>query len=161
MPPVRPGRARHSAALVVVVGTVASIGVAAAPPAGAANWAPVHSSDFPDPSTMEWLGVYYSFATQNFAAPSQTINIQAATSLDGTNWRPWAGAAVLPHVGAWAKPGNTWAPSVVRDNADNNFVMYYTATEPRRPASSQSGTRTPKRPPPSLSHQRRSHPPAA
>ena len=76
------------AALVVVVGTVASVGVAAAPPAGAANWAPVHSSDFPDPSTMEWLGVYYSFATQNFATPSQTINIQAATSLDGTNWTP-------------------------------------------------------------------------
>jgi Glycosyl hydrolases family 43 len=117
------------AALVVVVGTVASIGVAAAPPAGATNWAPVHGNDFPDPSTMEWLNVYYSFATQNFAAPSQTINIQAATSLDGVNWTPWTGAAVLPHVGVWAKPGNTWAPSVVRDNADNDFVMYYTATE--------------------------------
>ena len=64
---------------------------------------------------MEWLGVYYSFATQNFAAPSQTINIQAATSLDGTNWTPWTGWASAAHVGAWAKPGNTWAPSVVRD----------------------------------------------
>jgi hypothetical protein len=117
------------AALVVVVGTVASIGVAAPPPASATNWAPVHSNDFPDPSTMQWLGVYYSFATQNFAAPNQTINIQAATSLDGMNWTPWTGAAVLPRVGAWAKPGNTWAPSVVRDNADNRFVMYYTATE--------------------------------
>ena len=117
------------AALVVIVGAVASIGVAAAPPASATNWAPVHYSDFPDPSTMIWLGVYYSFATQNFAAPSQTINIQAATSFDGVNWTPWTGTAVLPHVGSWAKPGNTWAPSVVRDNADNDFVMYYTATE--------------------------------
>ena len=117
------------AALVVIVGTVASIGVAAAPPASAANWAPVRSSDFPDPSILEFGGVYYAFATQNFAVPSQTINIQAATSLDGINWTPWSGSAVLPHVGSWAKPGNTWAPSVVRDNPDNDFVMYYTATE--------------------------------
>jgi hypothetical protein len=132
--PLRGRAARRAAlaalaALVVTAGAVASIGVAAAPPASAANWAPVHDSDFPDPSTLEWAGVYYSFATQNFAAPSQTINIQAATSLDGINWSPWSGPAVLPQVGSWAKAGNTWAPSVVRDNADNDFVMYYTATE--------------------------------
>ena len=108
---------------------MASIGVAAVPPASAANWAPVRDSDFPDPSILEFGGVYYGFATQNFASPSQTINIQAAISLDGVNWTPWNGPAVLPHVGSWAKPGNTWAPSVVRDNADNDFVMYYTATE--------------------------------
>jgi hypothetical protein len=117
------------AALVVIVGAVASIGVAAAPPASATNWAPVHDSDFPDPSVLQFGGVYYAFATQNFAVPSETINIQAATSSDGVNWTPWSGSAVLPHVGSWAKPGDTWAPSVVRDNAHNDFVMYYTATE--------------------------------
>ena len=116
-------------ALVVMVGTVSSIGLAAAPPAAADNWAPVHDSDFPDPSILQWGNAYYAFATQNFAAPNETINIQGATSSDGVNWTPWRGSAVLPHVGAWAKPGNTWAPAVVRDDADDDFVMYYTATE--------------------------------
>ena len=72
--------------------------------------------------------MYYAFATQNFAAPSQTLNIQVSTSLDGINWTPWTANAVLPQVGPWAKAGNIWAPSVA-DNADNDFVMYYTATE--------------------------------
>ena len=115
-------------ALVVVVGAVASVALAAAPPANAANWAPVHAGDFPDPSILQWSGVYYGFATQNFAAPSQTINIQVSTSHDGVNWNQQNGVDALPHVGSWAKPGNTWAPSVVRDNTDNDFVMYYTAT---------------------------------
>ena len=117
------------AALVVLAGAVASVALAAAPPAGAANWAPVHAGDFPDPSVMEWLGTYYGFATQNFAAPSQTINIQVSTSSNGVDWSQQSGVDALPTVGSWAKPGNTWAPSVVRDNTDNDFVMYYTATE--------------------------------
>jgi Glycosyl hydrolases family 43 len=117
------------AALVVLAGAVASVALAAAPPAGAANWAPVHAGDFPDPSVMEWLGTYYAFATQNFAAPSQTINIQVSTSSNGVDWSQQSGVDALPTVGSWAKPGNTWAPSVVRDNTDNDFVMYYTATE--------------------------------
>ena len=116
-------------ALVVVVGAVGSIALAAAPPADAANWAPVHAGDFPDPSILEWGGVYYGFATQNFAAPSQTINIQVSTSPNGVTWSQQNGVDALPTVGSWAKAGDTWAPSVVRDNADNKFVMYYTATE--------------------------------
>ena len=117
------------AALVVLAGAVASVALAAAPPAGAANWAPVHAGDFPDPSVMEWLGTYYGFATQNFAAPSQTINIQVSTSSNGIDWSQQSGVDALPTVGSWAKSGNTWAPSVVRNDADNDFVMYYTATE--------------------------------
>ncbi|HEX4434343.1 MAG TPA: glycoside hydrolase family 43 protein [Acidimicrobiales bacterium] len=117
------------AALVALMGAVASVGLAAAAPAGATNWAPVHNSDFPDPSVVEYLGVYYGFATQNFAAPSQTINIQVSTSSNGVNWSPSNGVDALPQVGSWARPGNTWAPSVVHDDADNDFVMYYTATE--------------------------------
>ena len=89
----------------------------------------MHAGDFPDPSILQWGGVYYGFATQNFAAPSQTINIQVSTSLNGVNWNQQNGVDALPHVGSWAKPGDTWAPSVVRDNTDNDFVMYYTATE--------------------------------
>ncbi len=117
------------AAALVLLGTVASVGIAAAPPAAADNWAPVHAGDFPDPDILQWGGIYYGFATQNFAAPSQTINIQVSVSGDGINWTPQNGVDALPRVGSWARPGNTWAPSVARDNADNDFVMYYTATE--------------------------------
>ena len=116
-------------ALVVIVGAVASIAVAAAPSASAANWAPVHAGDFPDPSILQWDGMYYGFATQNFAAPSQTINIQVSTSPNGVSWTQQNGVDALPSVGSWAKAGDTWAPSVVHDSTDNDFVMYYTATE--------------------------------
>ncbi len=119
------------AALIVLIGAVASVGIAAvaAPAAGAANWSPVHAGDFPDPSILQWGGSYYAFATQNFAAASQTINIQVSTSSDGVNWSQMTGVDALPTVGSWAKPGETWAPSVAHDAADNDFVMYYTATE--------------------------------
>jgi hypothetical protein len=126
-PPLRP----LLAALIVLVGAVASVGIATvgAPAAGAANWSPVHTGDFPDPSILQWGGVYYGFATQNFAAPSQTINIQVSTSSDGVHWNQVNGVDALPTVGSWAKPGETWAPSVAHDAADNDFIMYYTATE--------------------------------
>jgi len=114
------------AALVVIVGAVASIGVAAAPPASAANWAPVHNSDFPDPNILSFGGVYYGFATQNFAAPSQTVNVQVSTSPNGINWNPLTVDA-LPHLPPWARAGNTWAPSVAYNGSA--FIMYYTATE--------------------------------
>ncbi|HEX4127827.1 MAG TPA: glycoside hydrolase family 43 protein [Acidimicrobiales bacterium] len=116
------------AAFVVVIGTVASIGLAAAPPAGATNWAPVHDSDFPDPNVLEFGNVYYGFATQNFATPSRTINIQVATSSNGTTWSPLNGWDALPHLPPWAKEGDTWAPDVTYDG-NGTFVMYYTATE--------------------------------
>ena len=60
---------------------------------------------------------------------SQTINIQVSTSSNGVDWSQQSRVDALPTVGSWAKPGNTWAPTVVRNNADNDFVMYYTATE--------------------------------
>jgi hypothetical protein len=118
------------AALLSVFGSVA-FGVSAAAVSG--NWAPVTPGDFPDPSVLTFAGTYYAFATQNTAAPAQTINIQESTSSDGVHWTRSSSDA-LPNVGAWAKPGNTWAPSVAYDNgADNNFVMFYTATENQDP----------------------------
>ena len=87
----------------------------------------MHPGDFPDPSILQWDGVYYGFATQNFASASQTINIQVSTSLDGVNWTPLPGVDALPRVGVWAIPGETWAPSVAYNGTE--FVMYYTATE--------------------------------
>ncbi len=128
----------------MVIGALASVGVAsvAPPPAGAANWAPVHPGDFPDPSILQWNGVYYGFATQNFAAPSQTINIQVSTSLNGVTWTPLNGEDALPTVGSWARPGETWAPSVAYNPPDNDFVMYYTATEASAPGDQCIGLAT-------------------
>ena len=127
------------ASLVAVVGAISVLSVA--PPAASAdNWAPVHPGDFPDPSILLWHGVYYAYATQNFAAPSQTINIQMATSVGGTTWTPLPGSDALPTVGSWAKPGETWAPSVAYNG--NEFVMYYTATEASVPGDQCIGVAT-------------------
>jgi hypothetical protein len=99
-------------------------------PSGASpgSWAPVHAGDFPDPDVMLYDGTYYGFATQNFAAPDQTINIQESTSTDGVNWTSSTTDA-LPNLPSWAEEGDTWAPSVAYDAVDNLFVMYYTATQ--------------------------------
>jgi len=128
------------AALVSVVSAVSSIELATAPAAGAASWGPVHAGDFPDPSILQWNGSYYAFATQNFAAASQTINIQESTSPDGVNWTPLPGRDALPTVGAWAKPGDTWAPSVAFNGSE--FVMYYSATEATAPGDQCIGVAT-------------------
>ena len=120
-----------AAAFVISAGAVASvaIAIAAASPAAADNWAPVHAGDFPDPSILHWGGLYYGFATQNFAAPSQTINIQVSTSPDGVTWSQLNGVDALPNLPSWAQEGDTWAPSVAYDSATGEFVMYYTATD--------------------------------
>ncbi|HEY1445638.1 MAG TPA: glycoside hydrolase family 43 protein [Acidimicrobiales bacterium] len=118
------------AALLSLFGSLGfAVSVGAAVPG---NWAPVAPGDFPDPSVVTHNGTYYAFATQNTTTPSQTINIQESTSTDGVTWTRVSSDA-LPYVGAWAKPGNTWAPSVSYDAADNDFVMFYTATENQSP----------------------------
>ena len=131
------------ASLVAVVGALSVLSVAA-PAASADNWAPVHPGDFPDPSVVydQATNTYYAFATQNFAAPSQTINVQVSTSPDGVNWTQLSGVDALPSVGSWAKPGETWAPSVAYDSTDKDFVMYYTATENTVPGDQCIGAAT-------------------
>jgi hypothetical protein len=95
------------------------------------NWSPVTPGDFPDPSVLSYGGAYYAFATQNTPAQGQAqINIQEATSSNGVTWTP-TGQDALPNVGAWAKPGDTWAPGVGYNGSE--FVMYYTATEKQAP----------------------------
>ena len=123
------------AALIAVFGSL-GLAVAVAAPAAADNWSPVSPGDFPDPDVIcvpaacGAGATYYSFATQNFAPASQTINIQELTSSNGVNWVPVAGVPdALPNadLGVWAKPGDTWAPSVAFNGS--KYVMYYTATE--------------------------------
>jgi hypothetical protein len=133
------------AALVAAVGTL-GLTVAAAAPAGADNWAPVHAGDFPDPDIIcvpvscTAGSTYYAFSTQNFASPSQTINIQESTSTNGVNWTQSSSEA-LPNVGSWAKTGDTWAPSVAV-NSSGEYVMYYTATENTAPGDQCIGEAT-------------------
>ncbi len=121
------------ATLVAATGIIAfaAVGVATAPPASAANWAPVHAGDFPDPSVLSWEGVYYGFSTQSFAPAGQTINIQVSTSTDGVTWTALNGVDALPNLPSWAEEGDTWAPSVVYDanSTPGTFVMYYVATD--------------------------------
>jgi hypothetical protein len=125
---IRVGAVLVLAALgVVMAGTVGALttAVATSPSAAAAAWAPAHPGDFPDPSILNYGGVYYAFATQNFAPLSRIVNIQVSTSNDGVHWSPSSSDA-LPALPSWAQEGNTWAPSVAYDGSE--FVMYYTAT---------------------------------
>jgi GH43 family beta-xylosidase len=116
-----------SVALLALIGFMSAATLAGAVPAVTAQWTPVHPGDFPDPSVLLYHGVYYGFATQNFASPSQTIiNIQTSTSVDGVNWTA-SDVDALPQLPSWAIPGDTWAPSVAYNGSE--FVMYYVATQ--------------------------------
>ncbi|HVB91236.1 MAG TPA: glycoside hydrolase family 43 protein [Acidimicrobiales bacterium] len=86
----------------------------------------MHPGDFPDPSILAYDGTYYGFATQSFAPSGQTVNVQESTSTDGVTWTSLNSDA-LPHLPAWARSGNTWAPTVAYNGS--KFVMYYAATQ--------------------------------
>ncbi len=115
-------------ALLIVVGIVSVAGTGAidASATSPVQWSPVHAGDFPDPSVMHDGSVYYGFATQNFAAGNQIVNIQTSTSTDGVTWTNQSTDA-LPHLPSWAKEGNTWSPTVAYNGS--RFVMYYAATQ--------------------------------
>jgi len=113
---------------------IASVGVGGAAPKIERSWTPVYSHDFADPDVLLYQGTYYGYATQNFAASDQTVNIQTATSADGVTWTS-QGIDALPALPSWATPDaaypdkNTWSPSVAYDPSDDRFVMYFAATD--------------------------------
>ncbi len=74
--------------------------------------------DFPDPFVLPVGSLYYAFATNSAAG-----NIQIIQSVDLTHWTTVGDA--LPHLAPWAKPGATWAPSVLQRGS--TFVLYYSA----------------------------------
>ena len=105
--------------LLSVVAVAATAGVVAAPRGGfGRNWAPVHPGDFPDPSVLHWNGVYYAFATQNFAAPGEGINIQESLSTNGVSWTPLGSDALPKGLSARgpssATPGHPASPTTAR-----------------------------------------------
>jgi hypothetical protein len=144
--------ALHAVTAALLVGAFAATAAGLMPPsaAGASNWAPVHSGDFPDPDIVQWSGGviqgvtypagYYAYATQSTPPKGgQQVNIQVSYSADGLDWSNNAAQDALPDsgLGTWAEPGDTWAPSVAVYQGPVAhgvtpppvFVMYYTATE--------------------------------
>jgi len=112
----------------------ASMGASGATSPGSQNWASIYPHDFADPDVLQYDGTYYAYATQNFAAADQTVNIQLASSSDGVVWTS-SGIDALPSLPSWAASNstypnkNTWAPSVAYDSGDHQFVMFFTATD--------------------------------
>jgi len=89
---------------------------------------PVHAANFPDPGVLAVDGRYYAYGTNNMTgirvAPGRR-NAQLLTSTDLVHWAD--GGDVLPELGPWATPGETWAPEALR-LAPDRFVLYYSAT---------------------------------
>jgi hypothetical protein len=83
---------------------------------GGAKAGLVYPFDFPDPDVITVGRTYYAYATNSVAG-----NIQIIASQDLTQWSAIGNA--LPSLPSWAKPNNTWAPSVTR--ANGSFLMYY------------------------------------
>jgi len=79
---------------------------------------PVLAADFPDPFVLNDNGVYVALATNAYGH-----NVQLVTSPDLRTWVLHRDA--LPALPAWAVPGRTWAPSMLRTTG--GYVLYYTA----------------------------------
>ncbi|MEO6639526.1 MAG: family 43 glycosylhydrolase [Ginsengibacter sp.] len=86
---------------------------------------PVLNADFPDPTVININGTYYAYATQGHH-DDKTNNIQVASSTDLFNWQ-YEGDA-LPQKPKWASTThNFWAPHVLYDSAESQYVMFYSA----------------------------------
>ena len=85
---------------------------------GGARAGLVYPFDFPDPEVKLFGHTYYAYATNSVAG-----NIEIIASSDLTHWTAVGNA--LPSLPGWAKPNETWAPSVTRING--SYLMYYTA----------------------------------
>ncbi len=89
---------------------------------------PAFTTDFPDPFVLPWGGGYFAYATnaKGFAA-----NVQMAMSRDGKAWSLLMEKGrlldAMPALPAWAAPGRTWAPEVLR--MGSRYLLYFTALE--------------------------------
>jgi beta-xylosidase len=83
---------------------------------GGASAGLVYPFDFPDPDVIAVGQTYYAYATNSVAG-----DIQIIASNNLTSWTAVGNA--LPSLPGWAKPNDTWAPSVAR--VKGGFLMYY------------------------------------
>ena len=106
--------------------------IAAAEPVTQDAFVPVFREDFPDAFVLPHGSQFIAYATNNGA------NVPIALSNNLVNWSfapdPATGKArdALPHLGAWAKEGFTWAPEVLE--LGNRYLLYYTASDRKRSA---------------------------
>ena len=84
---------------------------------------PRTSWGFPDPFLLESGGTWHAYAT-NWTGGS-IMNVPYMHSDDLVHWSFPADA--MPALGAWAVPGETWGPSVLKHNG--SYVLYYSATK--------------------------------
>lgn len=84
---------------------------------------PVINHDFPDPTVINVNGKYYGYAT-NSVVNGKYVHIQLAISDDLAHWQD-AGDA-LPEGATWAGR-DFWAPHVIYDKKQNQYVMFYSA----------------------------------
>ncbi len=86
---------------------------------------PVINKDFPDPTVIEYQGVYYAYATQG-KFEGKMLNIQVAKSNDLQNWKILGDA--IPSKPKWAhRTQDFWAPHVLYDKKIRKFVLFYSA----------------------------------
>ena len=106
--------------------------LAAAEPYTQDAFVPVFQENFPDSFVLPHGSQFIAYATNNGA------NVPIAVSRDLVTWGfaldPTTGKArdALPHLGAWAKEGFTWAPEVLQ--LGNRYLLYYTASDRKRSA---------------------------
>ena len=92
---------------------------------------PVISTNFQDPSLIQYNGTWYAFAGANGDPPD--INVQMATSPDFETWTVMQGYDALPTLADWAhKPGHLWSPDI-NQLPDGSFIIYYSAATVLRP----------------------------
>jgi beta-xylosidase len=96
-------------------------------PPASVPYPPVLRANFPDPFILEHEGQYFAYATN-----TQEANVQMASSTDLRAWRfvfdernPGRLRDAMPVLPAWAAPGFTWAPEVLK--TPSGFVLYFTA----------------------------------
>lgn len=82
----------------------------------------VDRRDFPDPWILRAGSTYFAYATQAGAT-----NVQVMSSDELAAWDHLGDA--LPVLPAWAAPGRTWSPAVLRRG--DGYVLYYSVREPR------------------------------
>lgn len=120
------GTVRAARIVGAVLGVLAAVGgIPAADAVTPAVTAPLaYGGDFPDPFVFVNGGRYYAYSTQIWSGDRWT-NVPVMSSTNLASWSTIKDA--LPTLPAWARPGNTWAPGVIRRSG--RYLLYYTTTQ--------------------------------
>ena len=111
---------RRAATVLIAASVLAVLSPGAAHAAGTRSF----TGDFPDPEVLvhtnaDGSTTYWAYSTNTAQVYA---NVPVMSSRDLRKWSSRKDA--LPWVASWARPGWTWAPSVIR--IGSRHVMYYT-----------------------------------